>query len=199
MSQDGPPGKVRCPKHGVFYRPSEAEGCYKCLEEGPGAARAGSTEESASSGGGGIRVMPVVWIAILGVLGWGGYQVLQKMGDRGGEIFEETKATAGRIDPELVRREIEALELVVYDNAGWDYGARVNRQAAQLFAGVTRKASHLLAARHGAVISRLGQDLMSRQDPENTPSLDEVDVLRREWEGVRDAVFNDATWYRSIR
>ncbi len=181
---------IRCPEHGFYYNPNEADGCAKCLE-GP------SESAQGKSGGSFSLVSMVVWGVVLGAMGWGGYWAVSAMGERGGEIFAETAATASRIDPALVRSELEAVEALVYaePSSPFGHGGQIQRASMVLFSAVMRAATPLLGSRHGKKIVGFGS-MASRTEDAGYTTI-HMEQVRRDWEEIRAEVFLQADWFRS--
>ncbi len=103
------PQSVRCPKHGYYYQPGREQGCAKCLEElaiEPAAVRAPSSSR--------LPITGLIWLLVLGGLGWGGYRFFLSMGDKGGELYAEVVEVESRINPAVVRGPLQELENLVY-------------------------------------------------------------------------------------
>ena len=188
---------VRCPTHGFYYDPDEVNGCVKCLEA-PSPRR--SAPEAEPSGRGGSRfsiVSLLVWMVVLSGVGWGGFRFFGSMSDRGGEIFAETKETAGRIDPTLVRSQIETLEALVYPTqpAAIGQGGSIQRASMVLYSAVMRATSPLLGSMLGQKIVGFGS-LASQYEDVGYATAD-LTRVQRDWEKVRAEVFHDADWFRS--
>ncbi len=196
----GPQGQsVRCPVHGTYYRPDRDQICPRCKEA---ADRANAALPQALAQDSSRRIPPVtalIWLLVVSGLGWGGYQLLLKMGDRGEELYAETVEVASRIDPALVRSQIQALENLVYATEPEPYtqGSRIQRASLVLYQGVMQRSSQLLAARHGSKIVGFGSTASASEDV-GYASID-MDMIRREWEAVRVEVFHDAAWFRAAR
>ena len=188
------PQTVRCPKHGYYYQPDRAHGCVKCLEEPANEPVAASTPSSS-------RFSPItglIWLLVLGGLGWGGYLFLRAMGERGDELYAETVAVASRIDPELVRGPLQQLENLVYAEEidPYSQGSRIQRATMVLYSRVMSRATKLLAARHGNAIIGFGNTASASEDVGY--STINMDYVRREWEAVRAKVFHEAAWFKPV-
>ena len=188
---------VRCPTHGFYYNPDEVDGCVKCLEA-PAPRR--SAPEAEPSGHGGSRfsiVSLLVWMVVLSGVGWGGLRFFRSMGERGGEIFAETAKTAGRIDPTLVRSQLEALEALVYPTqpAAFGQGGSIQRASMVLYSAIMRATSPLLGSQHGQSIVGFGS-MASQYEDVGYATMD-LTRVQRDWEEVRAKVFHDADWFRS--
>lgn len=182
---------IRCSKHGYFYRPDRVRGCPKCLE-GPVAG------ERAESDVARRRFSPVtalIGLVVVSGIGWGGYEVLRAMGDKGQELFAERQEIEGRINPDLVRAQLVALEGLVYADEVEPHsqGTRIQRATMVLYSAVMRSSPRLLATRYGNRIVGFG-NFASRSDVGN--STINMESVRREWESVRSDVFHDAVWFR---
>ena len=189
---------VRCPVHGTYYRPDRDRVCPRCKEAADGAYAAPLAMARGSS----RRISPVtafIWLLVVSGLGWGGYQLLIKMGDRGEELHAETVEVASRIDPALVRSQLQALENLVYGTEIEEYmqGSRIQRASLVLYQGIMQRASRLLAARHGNKIVGFGSTAATFEDV-GYATID-MDMIRREWEDVRADVFHDAAWFQTAR
>jgi hypothetical protein len=148
------------------------------------------------------RISPVtalIWLLVVSGLGWGGYQFMLKMRDKGDELYAETVEVASRIDPALVRSQIQALENLVYATEPEPYtqGSRIQRASLVLYQGVMQKSSKLLAARHGNRIVGFGSNASAAEDVGY--STIDMNAIRRQWEAVRAEVFHDADWFKSAR
>lgn len=197
MTTEGRPGpsqprSIRCPEHGFFYDPDQAHGCWKCLEEQTEPVAAAAETPSAPRFS---RVTVLFWLVAAGGLGYGGFRFFQSMGERGGNIQAEVERTASRIDPELVRTQIQAVEALVYPRGATSigHGARLQRAIMVLFRGVMGRAPRLLATHHGGKIVGFGNVATDADDGAGT-----IDMARiqREWERVRAEAFFDADWFR---
>lgn len=190
---------IRCPKHGYFYRPDQARGCPKCLE-GPVAGEPVHAESDVARPG--RRFSPVtalIGLAVVSGIGWGGYEVLQAMGDKGEELFAEAQEVEGRINPDLVRAQLVAVEGLVYASEVEPHsqGARIQRATMVLYSAVMRRSARLLSTRYGNRIVGFG-NFASRSEEAGYSTID-MESVRREWESVRSNVFHDADWFRSAR
>ena len=184
---------IRCPKHGYFYRPDQARGCPKCLE-GPVAGEPVRAESNVVR----RRFSPVtalIGLVVVSGIGWGGYEALRAMGDKGEELFAETQEIEGRINPDLVRAQLVAVEGLVYASEVEPHsqGTRIQRATMVLYSAVMRRSTRLLATRYGNRIVGFG-NFASRSDVGN--STINMESVRREWESVRSDVFHDADWFR---
>ncbi len=193
-----PSQSVRCPVHGTYYRPDRERACPRCMETAAVASAAPRAMARTSF----WRISPVtalIWLIVLSGGGWGGYRFLLKMGDRGGELHEARVEVASRIDPSLVRAQIQALENLVYaaEIEPYSQGSRIQRASLVLYQGVMQRASKLLAARHGNRIVGFGSMAVTSEDV-GYGTID-MDRIRREWEAVRVAAFHDAAWFRTAR
>lgn len=187
---------IRCPKHGYFYRPDQARGCPKCLE-GPVAGEPVRAESDVAQSG--LRFSPVtvlIGLVVVSGIGWGGYEVLRAMGDKGEELYVETQEIEGRIKPDLVRAELAALEVLVYADEVEPYsqGSRIQRATMVLYSAVMRRSPRLLSTRYGNRIVGFG-NFASRSEDVGYSTID-MESVRREWESVRSEVFHDADWFR---
>ncbi len=190
---------IRCPKHGYFYRPDRARGCPKCLE-GPVAGEPVRAESDVAQPA--RRFSPVtalIGLVVVSGIGWGGYEVLRGMGDKGEELYADTQEIEGRINPDLVRAQLVALEGLVYANDVEPYsqGSRIQRATMVLYSAVMRRSSRLLATHHGNKIVGFG-NFASRSEAVGYSTIN-MESVRREWESVRSEVFHDADWFRSAR
>ncbi len=182
---------IRCSKHGYFYRPDRVRGCPKCLE-GPVAG------ERAESDVARRRFSPVtalIGLVVVSGIGWGGYEVLRAMGDKGEELYAETKEIEGRINPDLVRAQLVAVEGLVYASEVEPHsqGTRIQRATMVLYSAVMRRSTRLLATRYGNKIVGFGNFASRSNVGYSTINMESV---RREWESVRSDVFHDADWFR---
>jgi hypothetical protein len=194
----GPQGQsVRCPTHGIYYRPGEAQGCPKCFEAAGRDVPATPDEAVPNTYRRFSPVTALVGLIVVSGLGWGGYQFLQKMGEKGEDLYAETVEVASRIDPSLVRVQIQALENLVYaeEIEQFSQGSRIQRASMVLYQGVMQRASRLLATRLGAKIVGFGSTAV-RSEGVGYATID-MDMVRREWEAVRAEVFHDAAWFRA--
>ncbi len=187
------PHSIRCPKHGYYYQPDRAHGCVKCLEEPanePMAANAPSSSRFSPISG-------LIWLLVLGGLGWGGYQVLLSMGEKGEELYAETVKVEGRLDPGLVRGQLQQLENLVYAEEidPYSHGSRIQRATMVLYTAVTLRTSQLHAAHHGNAILGFGNIAAVSEDVGY--STINMDYVRREWEAVRAQVFQEAAWFKT--
>ncbi len=184
---------VRCPKHGSSYQPDRAHGCVKCLDE-PG------NEPVAVSAPSSRRFSPmtgIIGLLVLGGLGWGGYRFFLAMGEKGEELYAETVEVESRIDPAVVRGPLQQLENLVYTEEidPYSQGSRIQRATMVLYAAVMRRASRLLATRHGNAIIGFG-NTASASEGVGYSTID-MDYVRREWEAVRAKVFHEAAWFKT--
>ncbi len=188
---------IRCPKHGYFYRPDQARGCQKCLEEAVAGEPVWVEMDVAQPGRRSLPVKALIGLVVVSGIGWGGYKALQAMGDRGEELYAETQEIEGRINPDLVQAQLEALEGLVYGDEVEPHsqGSRIQRATVVLYSAVMRRSSRLLATRHGAKIVGFG-NFASRPEGVGYSTID-MESVRREWESVRSEVFHDADWFRS--
>ena len=189
------PQTVRCPKHGYYYQPDRAHGCAKCLEEPaiePVAA-------DAPSSGRFSPITGIIWLLVLGGLGWGGYQFFLAMGEKGEELFAETVEVESRIDPAAVRGPLQQLENLVYAEEidPYSQGSRIQRATMMLYSAVTRRTSQLVAAHHGKAIIGFGNTAAASEGVGY--STINMDYVRREWEAVRAKVFHEAAWFKTAR
>ncbi len=187
------PHAVRCPKHGYYYQPDRAHGCVTCLEESANEPRAGSATPSS-------RFSPrtgLIWLLVLGGLGWGGYRLFLAMGEKGEELFAETVKVEGRLDPGLVRGPLQQLENLVYAEEidPYSHGSRIQRATMVLYKAVTLRTSQLHAAHHGNAIIGFGNTAATSEDVGY--STINMDYVRREWEAVRAQVFHEAAWFKT--
>ncbi len=187
------PHAVRCPKHGYYYQPDRAHGCVKCLEEPANQPMAASAPSSS-------RFSPItglIWLLVLGGLGWGGYQFFLSIGEKGEELYAETVKVESRIDPALVRGPLQQLENLVYAEEidPYSHGSRIQRATMVLYSAVTRRTTQLLAARHGNAIIGFGNTASASEDVGY--STINMDHVRREWEAVRAKVFHEAAWFKT--
>ncbi len=188
---------IRCPKHGYFYKPDGARGCPKCLE-GPVAGEPVRGQSDVAR----RRFSPVtalIGLLVVSGIGWGGYQALRAMGDKGEELYVETQEIESRINPDLVRAQLVALEELVYADEVEPYsqGSRIQRATMVLYSAVMRRSSRLLATRHGNKIVGFGS-FASRSEDVGYSTIN-MESVRREWESVRSEVFHNADWFRSAR
>jgi hypothetical protein len=188
---------IRCPKHGYFYRPDQARGCPKCLE-GPVAGEPVRAESDVAKPG--RRFSPVtvlIGLVVVSGIGWGGYKAIQKLGDKGEELYVEMQEIEGRINPDLVRAQLVALEGLVYADEvePYSHGSSIQRAAVVLYSAVMRRSPRLLATRYGSKIVGFG-NFASRSEDVGYSTIN-MESVRREWESVRSAVFHDADWFRS--
>ena len=87
---------VRWPVHGTYYRPDRDRVCPRCKEA---ADRASAALPQALAQDSSRRISPVtalVWLVVLSGVGWGGYQLLLKMRDKGEELYAETVEVEAR-------------------------------------------------------------------------------------------------------
>ncbi len=187
------PQSVRCPKHGYYYQPDRAHGCVKCLEEPanePMAARVPSSS-------GFSPITGLIWLLVLGGLGWGGYQFFLAMGEKGGESFAELVEVEGRLDPEPMRVPLERLENLIYAEEidPYSQGSRIQRATMTLYTAVTLRTSQLHAAHHGNAIIGFGNTAAASESVGY--STINMDHVRREWEAVRAKVFHEAAWFKT--
>ena len=190
---------IRCPKHGFFYRPDQARGCPKCLE-GPVAGEPVRAESDIVQPG--RRFSPVtalIGLVVVSGIGWGGYEALRAMGDKGEELFAERKVIEGRISPDLVRTQLVALEELVYASEVEPHsqGTRIQRATMVLYSAVMRRSARLLSTRYGNRIVGFG-NFASQWEGVGYSTIN-MESVRREWESVRSDVFHDADWFRSAR
>ncbi len=186
------PQSVRCPKHGYYYQPSREEGCSKCLEESaiePEAARAPSSTR--------LPIKGLIWLLVLGGLGWGGYRFFLSMGEKGGELYADVVEVESRIDPALVRGQLQQLENLIYAEEidPYSQGSHIQRATMVLYSAVTLKTSQLRAAHHGNAIIGFGNAAAASEDVGY--STIDMDYVRREWEAVRAKVFHEAAWFKT--
>ncbi len=184
---------VRCPKHGYYYQPDRAHGCVKCLE-GPANEPMAA---SAPSSSGFSPITGLIWLLVLGGLGWGGYQFFLAMGEKGGESFAEIVKVEGRLDPALVRVPLERLENLIYAEEidPYSQGSRIQRATMTLYTAVTLRTSQLHAAHHGNAIIGFGNTAAASEGVGY--STINMDYVRREWEAVRAQVFQEAAWFKT--
>ncbi len=187
------PQTVRCPKHGYYYQPEQAHGCVKCLEEPanePGAASAPSSRRFSPVAG-------LIWLLVLGGVGWGGYRFFLAMGEKGGELFAETAKVESRIDPEVVRGPLQQLESLIYADEidPYSQGSHIQRATMVLYSAVTTRTSQLVGAHHGNAIVGFGSTA-ARSEGVGYSTID-MDHVRREWEAVRAKVFHEAIWFKT--
>jgi len=190
---------IRCPEHGYFYRPDRVRGCPKCLE-GPVAGEPIHAESDIVQPS--RRFSPVtalIGLVVVSGIGWGGYGALRAMGDKGEELFAEAQEIEGRINPDLVRAELVAVEGLVYASEVEPHtqGTRIQRATMVLYSAVMRRSARLLSTRYGNRIVGFGN--FASQSEEVGYSTIDMESVRREWESVRSDVFHDADWFRSAR
>ena len=187
------PQSVRCPKHGYYYQPDRAHGCVKCLEV-PGNEPIAA---SAPSSSGFSPKTGLIWLLVLGGLGWGGYQFFLSMGEKGGELYAEIVEVEGRLDPALVRHPLEQLENLIYAEEidPHSQGSRIQRATMVLYKAVTLRTSQLHAAHHGNAIIGFGNTAATSEDVGY--STINMDYVQREWEAVRAQVFHEAAWFKT--
>jgi hypothetical protein len=144
-------------------------------------------------------VTALIWLVVVSGIGWGGYKALQAMSDKGEELFEEAQEIESRINPDLVRAQLVALEELVYADEVEPYsqGSRIQRATMVLYSAVMRRSSRLLATRHGNKIVGFGS-FASRSEDVGYSTIN-MESVRREWESVRSEVFHNADWFRSAR
>ena len=186
---------IRCPEHGIYYNPDQADGCVKCID-GPREPVYYEEPETRPRGSSFSVVSLLVWLLVLSGVGYGGYRFFSSMGERGGEIYAEVEKTASRIDPALVRPQIEAVEALVYAQqvSQFGHGTRIQRAAMVLYSAVMRAVSPLLGTRHGQKIVGFGSAVSQYEDAGYT-TIDMTRV-RRDWEELREEVFWEADWLR---
>ena len=188
---------IRCPDHGFYYNPDEADGCVKCLE---GPVEPDHAPVASSGGRGFLSFGLVLKLAVVFGLGWGGVKASQSflgaMGERGGEIYDATRETASRIDPALVRSRIESMEALVYAEqvSQFGHGGRIQREAMLLYSAVMGAVTPLLGSRHGTKIVGFG-NAASQYEDVGYSTID-MDQVRKDWEDLRADVFWDADWFR---
>lgn len=189
------PHSVRCPKHGYYYSPSQEQGCVECRKElAPEPSAAGAPSSGRFS-----PITGIIWLLVLGGLGWGGYQFFLAMGEKGGELFAEKVEVEGRIDPASVRGPLQQLENLIYAEEidPYSQGSRIQRATMILYSAVTRRTSQLVAAHHGHAIVGFGNFASASEDVGySTINMDQV---RREWEAVRAKVFHEAAWFKTAK
>lgn len=176
---------IKCTKHGFYYDPTEQPGCMACLKE------QGKNEAPGRS-----LLTRISWLVGLLVIGGGSYVFLGALTDRAERIHAAAVPIESRIDPELVRGPLEALEALVYADGTGDlaYGSRIQRASMQVYTAVTVRAPKLLASRHGARLVGFGNAASAHEDV----GYQTIDMgrVRREWEELRAEVFRDAPWFR---
>ncbi len=187
------PQSVRCPKHGYYYQPDRAHGCVKCLE-GP------ANEPMAAGAPSSSRFSPItglIWLLVLGGLGWGGYQFFRSMGEKGGESFAELVEVEGRLNPAPMRVPLQRLENLIYAEEidPHSQGSHIQRATMVLYSAVTLKTSQLRAAHHGNAIIGFG-NAAAASGGVGYATIN-MDNVRREWEAVRAKVFHEAAWFKT--
>ena len=194
----GRSNSIRCPEHGYYYNPDEAEGCVKCLE---GPVEPDLAPVATSGGRRFLSFSLVFWLAVVFGLGWAGVKVSQSffgaMEERGTEVHAASQETAGRIDPALVRSQIEAMEALVY--AGqvdqFAHGSRIQRASMVLYSAVMAATNPLLGSLHGRKILGFGNAAGLYEDVGY--STIDMDQVRKDWEDLRVDVFWDVDWFRT--
>jgi hypothetical protein len=176
---------IKCTKHGFYYNPTESAGCMACLKE------QGKTDPQRRS-----VVTRIFWVvALLAALG-GSFVFLGSLTDRAEQIHAAAVPIESRIDPELVRGPLQALETLVYADGAGDlaYGSRIQRASMQVYTAVTVKAPKLLATRHGSRLVGFGNAASAYEDV----GYQAIDMgrVRQDWEELRADVFRDAAWFR---
>ncbi len=193
----GRSNSIRCPEHGYYYNPDEAEGCVKCL--------AGPVEPDlapvATSGGRRLLSFRLVfWLAVFFGLGWAGVKFSQSFFSategRGTEVNAATEETASRINPALVRFQIEAMEVLVYAGqvSQFAHGSRMQRASMMLYSAVMAATNPLLGSLHGRKIVAFGNAAAQYDDVGY--STIRMDQVRKDWEDLRAEVFWDVDWFR---
>jgi len=139
----------------------------------------------------------IIGLLVLGGLGWGGYRFFLAMGEKGEELFAETVEVESRIDPAVVRGPLQQLENLIYTEEidPYSQGSRIQRATMVLYAAVMRRASRLLATRHGNAIIGFGNTAAASEGVGY--STIDMDYVRREWEAVRAKVFHEAAWFKT--
>jgi hypothetical protein len=141
-------------------------------------------------------VTRIFWlVALLAAIG-GSFVFLGSLTDRAEQIHAAAVPLESRIDPELVRGPLQALETLVYGDGADDlaYGSRIQRASMQVYTAVTVKAPRLLATRHGRRLVRFSNAAPAYEDV-GYQSID-MGRIRRDWEELRAEVFRDAAWFR---
>jgi hypothetical protein len=176
---------IKCTKHGFYYDPTQSTGCIACMKE------QGKSEATGPS-----VVARLGWLAGLVLALWGGYMFVGALTGRAERIHDAAIPIESRIDPELVRGPIAALETLVYADGAGDlaYGTRIQRASMQVYTAVTVKAPKLLASRHGGRLVGFGNAASAYEDV-GYQSID-MGQVRRDWEELRAEVFRDAEWFR---
>ncbi len=194
----GPSHSIRCPEHRLYYNPDEADGCVKCLE---GPVEPDLAPVATSGGRRLVSFSRVFWLAVFVGLGWAGVKLSQSffgaMEERGTEVNAATQETAGRIDPALVRSQLEAMEALVY--AGqvdqFAHGSRIQRASMVLYSAVMAATNPLLGSLHGRKIVAFGSAAAQYEDVGY--STIRMDQVRKDWEDLRAEVFWDVDWFRA--
>ena len=189
---------IRCPEHGYYYNPDEAEGCVKCLE---GPVESDLAPVATSGGRRFLNLSLVFKLAVVFGLGWAGVKLSQSflgaMAKRGTEVHAATQETAGRIDPALVRSQMEAMEALVYAEQvdQFAHGSRIQRASMILYSAVMAASDPLLGSLHGRKIVAFGSAAAQYEDVGY--STIRMDQVRKDWEDLRADVFWDVDWFRT--
>ena len=175
---------IKCPTHGFYYNPTESAACPACLKEREPDAPRRSV------------VTRLFWLVGLVAAGGGTYVFLGSLTDRADRLHDAAVPIESRIDPELVRGPLQALETLVYADGAGDlaYGSRIQRASMQVYTAVTVRAPKLLATRHGGRLVRFSNAASAYEDV----GYQGIDMgrVRRDWEELRAEVFRDAPWFR---
>jgi hypothetical protein len=137
-----------------------------------------------------------MWLAAIAAVAVLGGRAVRGVADKGEDVVTEARATSGTIDPNQYRAEIQGMEAVVYESGPAEYGRgmRIYEAAMVLSDAIMRYPNRLIAGVFSSEVLAYGQRMSTMEDVGYT-TLD-MTIVRREWEQIRDRIFQDAGWYQ---
>lgn len=191
MVQTPPPRSklVRCARHGVYYNPETSNECSVC--------RSSAEAEQKTEG---LRFSPFQIAGVVAVVAGGFFlfgRATRSVGERGAVVAERA-AEEMRLDPVEYRRELEAIESLVYaDNPRqFDHGAAIFRETSALSAKIMQRGGGVMVqarnSQYGLEIMSFGQRQASTDDVGY--GVFDLSMAQSDWEAVRRDVFQDADW-----
>lgn len=180
---------MRCEIHGVYFNPELTLGCVLCQRE--------AAEEKRSP-----RAIPLT-VAVLSVVLVALFVTAQMRRSgppnaQADDTLEQAHSTlSGKLDPAPFRREIEALEKILYEPAPSGFGTadRLSSAAMDLAAGMRSAGPgpgvSRAMTRVTAYASRVGAEADAGYTTLDLPGA------RQRWEALRGEVFLAADWFRT--
>ncbi len=197
----GSSGKLtRCERHGIYYDASSGTICPRCFDEAEASNRPGGTSSAGQAKQG--RGFPILPLLVLLLAGGGvGYWWMHRPTRPPPEpLFGLPGAASGislrPLDPAPFKSEITALESVLYNPKPPDLltPGRIGEAARALGQAVIRRGPKVMAQQAGSHILGFANQMSATEDVGY--SLADLGRARTEWEKVRSAAFQGASWFR---